>query len=426
SVKGKGKYDVNRFGTPAPILSRPINGMVPLATPMSVHPNYSSSHLMKRPYDSHMTDGFPLLGYTPQSVKRMKTCAPLDQMAFDAFLEDLQGGYIKGTYHSALERQKIVEKAVKSGNPENIKTLGLKQEEDERLRRCFIVSWTPGQVHNSFGYVNPYMPPQQWSHPSPMYSMSHPYRGYPPYGTDAQRMQPGTLKHSPLLRTKDGAKQKPGAEPKRNASYNQPTNDEKDAVDALMATPGRKTKDGSCFSPFLFPTPQAAHSTTPGIGPNWGDDSLLNEQLSKSFCGTNPPGTPAIFGNAANTSPDAPPSTTTKFIASNVHTHTPKVFFKENISDSFGFTKASTPFATGLSSTPARSKAVTGSGPHRARGVPMDYQRDDLLSTAFLHTPKGLKTNTEDNDQSLHHIDACIKSPLHFGSPSMKGSPLRN
>jgi hypothetical protein len=47
---------------------------------------------------------------------------------------------------------------------------------------------------------------------------------------------------------------------------------------------------------------------------------------------------------------------------------------------------------------------------------------DNLLSTAILATPKsslGSSFKSGVNlDQSLHHIDACIKSPLDFGSPT--------
>jgi hypothetical protein len=46
---------------------------------------------------------------------------------------------------------------------------------------------------------------------------------------------------------------------------------------------------------------------------------------------------------------------------------------------------------------------------------------DNLLSTAILATPKSPKFGKGgDIDQSLHHIDACIKSPLDFGSPTMR------
>ena len=49
---------------------------------------------------------------------------------------------------------------------------------------------------------------------------------------------------------------------------------------------------------------------------------------------------------------------------------------------------------------------------------------EQLLSTAMLTTPKStqgpLFGSGVDLDQSLHHIDACIKSPLDFGSPQIE------
>ena len=468
SVKNKGRsYEMPHFGTPAPIMSRPVNGMVPMATPMSVHPN-SGMIMMKRPYDSMMTDGFPALGYTPHSVKRAKTSPVVDQVALDAFLDDLKGGYVKGLYQSSLERRKNVEKAVKGGNQESLKSLGLSSDEEQRLRKIIDQGkqrehWTPRHPygHHHFGYMHPYMPPHHghWSHPSPHYPTSGVPLNYPPSTGKAPKVQAGnsTLKHSPLMRAKDSAKQKgmyskykcwkrlaffsriphilprfflfkraAEAEAKEKALSIPPTGDEKDAIDALMATPGRKPKSGTCFSPFMGYTPQAALSGTPGLGPNWGldDATLLHDPFQKqTFGGANPPFTPKLSGTGNIT--EAPPSTTTKFIASNLNT--PRVFFKDQLTETLDFAKASTPFATGLSATPARSKAVTGSGPDRIRGNPMDEERNNLLSTAFLDTPKSTKAGKmQDIDQSLHHIDACIKSPLNFGSPTMKGSPLRN
>jgi hypothetical protein len=156
---------------------------------------------------------------------------------------------------------------------------------------------------------------------------------------------------------------------------------------------------------------------------------LLHDPFCKnSFEGVNPPVTPAFLAKESGMIPDAPPSTTTKFISNNVNT--PRVFFKDQLTETFDFQnadKALTPFTTRLATTPARLKAVTGSGPERLRGNGSDDERDILLSTAFLDTPKSPKMgNIQDIDQSLHHIDACIKSPLNFGSPTMKGSPLRH
>jgi hypothetical protein len=229
SIKHKGRdYDMPHFGTPAPILSRPVNGMVPLATPMSVHQSSCSHHMMlvKRPYDSIMADGFPPLGYTPHSVKRAKIDQmSIDQTALEDLLEDLKGGYVKGIYQSSLERRKIVEKALKSGSPENMMSLGLSADEDHRLQKILNQGnisaqrehWTPGHMygHHHFGYMHPYMPTthghqSQWSHPSPHFSVSIPPPAYPPSTTEAPKVQAGnhTLKHSPLMRAKDSAKQK--------------------------------------------------------------------------------------------------------------------------------------------------------------------------------------------------------------------------
>jgi hypothetical protein len=199
---------------------------------------------------------------------------------------------------------------------------------------------------------------------------------------------------------------------------------------ALMYTPGRKTKNGSCFSPFMYPTPQAARTHTPLLKGHWDGDeaSLLHDSFSRSaFGAANQLSTPGFSTYRSGVPPDAPPSTTTKFANGNVNT--PRVFFKDQLTETFDFqnsVSASTPFTSRLVTTPKRLKAVTVSGHNRLRGVPLDEERDNLLSTAFLDTPKSIKSaSMQDMDQSLHHIDACIKSPLNFGSPNLKGSPLR-
>ena len=212
--KKERSYEMPYYGTPAPILSRAVNGMVPMATPMSVHPN-SGVIMMKRPYDSMMADGFPALGYTPHSVKRAKTLT-IDQAALDTFLDSLKGGYVDGLFLSALERRKNVEKVVKGGNPEGIKSLGLSEEEEQRLRNIVDQGkqWTPSHPygHHHFGYMHPYMPPHHghWPHPSPHYPVSGVPLSYPPSTSKAPKVQTGnsTLKHSPLMRAKDSAKQK--------------------------------------------------------------------------------------------------------------------------------------------------------------------------------------------------------------------------
>jgi hypothetical protein len=112
-----------------------------------------------------------------------------------------------------------------------------------------------------------------------------------------------------------------------------------------------------------------------------------------------------------------------------------RVFFKDQLTEHMQFRNSALnaeelPYAIGGSTlTPGRPKSsgrVTGSRPDRIRGNAMMEEGDHLLSTAILDTPKSPKVgNIQDLDQSLHHIDACIKSPLSFGSPTMKASPLR-
>jgi hypothetical protein len=76
----------------------------------------------------------------------------------------------------------------------------------------------------------------------------------------------------------------------------------------------------------------------------------------------------------------------------------------------------------GTVTTPSRKGAgiVTGSGRERSRSNATFEERDSLLSTAIFNTPKSPAFSSgHDVDQSLHHIDACIKSPLDFGSPTV-------
>ena len=78
-----------------------------------------------------------------------------------------------------------------------------------------------------------------------------------------------------------------------------------------------------------------------------------------------------------------------------------------------------TPFTRTTTGLPQNvTGVVTGSG--RDRNKLNLEEREILLSTAILSTPKSPKFGGGlDVDQSLHHIDACIKPPLHFGSPTM-------
>lgn len=76
----------------------------------------------------------------------------------------------------------------------------------------------------------------------------------------------------------------------------------------------------------------------------------------------------------------------------------------------------------GTATTPSRKGAglVTGSGRERSRSNAIFEERDSLLSTAIFNTPKSpVFSSGHDVDQSLHHIDACIKLPLDYGSPTV-------
>ena len=193
----------------------------------------------------------------------------------------------------------------------------------------------------------------------------------------------------------------------------------------LLGTPCAKVSsrqgENSCFSPFLIPTPQ--QTSTPGMCTNWGgeDAKLLQETFSKGY---------AVCSTSSSKSCTA---------------HTPRVYFKDQITEKADHydtgtknkhTNEGTPYTNELTTTPGRTKShiglVTGSGPERIRvNATIVDDRDNLLSTAILATPKSPKMgNIQEIDQSLHHIDAysMIKSPLNFGSPIMKAaarSPLR-
>jgi len=192
--------------------------MVPITTPMSTaHNSATYNTMMKRQYEAMMGGAFPGLGYTPQSIKRVKTTldynntpkyiapSPINKKALDDFLNDLKGGYVKGVYYSALERRRIVEKAVKNGSSDELTALGLNSSEFDRLQKVLspnskqqrhnISKWTTPQQpyhlhhpHYGTGYLAP-PPNMQWAHPSPLYPMAQLFPGYPP-------VPPPSLSHS--------------------------------------------------------------------------------------------------------------------------------------------------------------------------------------------------------------------------------------
>jgi hypothetical protein len=207
--------------------------------------------------------------------------------------------------------------------------------------------------------------------------------------------------------------------------------------DILIATPKprRNPRGDANDSPFYHPTPQ--HPLTPGFSSTWGgeDAKLLQDTFSKGYGGINVSVTPGFMtsNSTKNAQTSLHYSNTPRFDADAVTT---RVFFKDQLTDNdmdfrSTFLNAEfTPYGMDSSTmTPGRPKSsslVTGSGPGRIRGNAMMEDGEHLLSTAIFDTPKSPKNaNLLDLDQSLHHIDACIKSPLTFGSPAMKSSPLR-
>lgn len=497
SMKNQSKAYAGRpLGTTSNAGHMHPNRMVPIATPMSAAQNSAAyNNMMKRQYDAMMGGAFPGLGYTPQSVKRVKTtldykntpkhtsASPARKNALENFLNDLKGGYVKGVYYSALERRRIVEKAVKGGTSDELNALGLNASEYSRLQNALppnsnqrhhnVPKWaTPQQhlyLHHHPHYGSGYLPPPpnlQWAHPSPHYPMAQLFPGYPPVPplplshsapssgdpnrlrhlrnpTNAEQSPPLpklsssdakkiprlsnsiNLKHSPLLRTKDNASQKETNSKDHFESCTTSDLGENFTDFPLLATPCAKSSsrhDDNCFSPFMLPTPK--QTSTPGMCTSWGGDDakLLHETFSKGY---------AVCSTSSSKS---------------VTGHHPRVCFKDHLSenadlhddDGLGskLAKDETPFTNMLTTTPGRTKShiglVTGSGPERTRGNSTGVDdRDNLLSTAILATPKSPKIGSiQDIDQSLHHIDAysMTKSPMNFGSPIMKSgvrSPLR-
>lgn len=187
--------------------------------------------MMKSQYDAMVGGASPGLGFTPHSVKRAKTTleyeitpknplvSSVNKIAIEEYLKDLKGGYIGGVYYSALERRRIVEKAIES---KEINTLDLNPAEYSRLQRVLCIShgqeyhgghhWTPHHQFHSHHprYVNEFIVrppnPTQWAHPSSLYPIGQHFLPPPPQllANEKERMPPlpntANLKHSPLLR----------------------------------------------------------------------------------------------------------------------------------------------------------------------------------------------------------------------------------
>jgi hypothetical protein len=212
---GKDMNFADGFGTPGHYVGRPRSGMVPMTTPM----HSSSSMMMKRPYDSMVDPSFGPMGFTPHNAKRGRmefpTPSVLNHGPFRSFLTELKGGYVDGTYHSSLERRKMLEKAVATGSSTAMKAVGLSVEETAQLNSILhpMHHWTPQQPHPphphmaaapTFNYMGQYSA-IHWDQPKP--SPLHPMSGrrphsLRPYSSKMAFGQP-PIAHSPLKRSKD-------------------------------------------------------------------------------------------------------------------------------------------------------------------------------------------------------------------------------
>lgn len=378
--------------------------LAPYATPMHA---YSTS---KRPYDIMSSGMYSGIKY---SSKRLCSESPKatksDLEALQRFFQTLRGGYVNGIYQSALERRRLAEKTAADGSTDSLNSLNLTPEERERLPSIFrnkLLDPYQGRHHGMarssalpYGYM-------QWSRPSPL--------GDPMHGN---MFQNHGLKPSPLSRPREN---EIGTTPCRSTTTpGQTERYSSHKMSPFQRTPMQRSSDD-------VSTPGCYYNSTEWGSPSWGgeDAKLLQEVLSTkvSIDKHSSAVTPGILRKSRSRSSEAPPSSLAKL-------NTPRVFFKDQLSDPYHFKPQSelslheTPFST-LKGSPSKKAAgvVTGSGRERerTRGNGNFEERDILLSTAILSTPKSPKYGKSDIDQSLHHIDACIKSPLDFGSPTMK------
>lgn len=446
------------YGTPASNYSRmdPIKLATPVSTTVTHVSSTSHNNIMtKRQYEAMMSSAFPGPKYTPQNIKRAKSTheylsasknplvSPVNKTEIEDFLKELRGGYISGVYYSALERRRIIEKAIESNE---ISSLELNPIEYSRLQRALYLSydkqhfsgynWTQQQqelhTHNSqYNEFIAQLPQMQWAYPSPLYHVGQQLLPppLPPPTIEGEIMasisNTANLKHSPLMRKEAPKGDTTGSSLKNSFESCTTAHDTDDQSFRypLLLTPGTSSKSHSgendYFSPFLCPTPQQ-QTSTPEICASWRreDVKLLHDTFSK--------------GNTVALA--SPPMS-----MSNINS-TPRVFFTDQLVKSEdvhnGKTssksmcgKHKTPFTNELATTPGRTKnkigLVTGSGRERVvrcNATTMADERDNLLSTAILATPKSTKIGSiHDIDHSLHHIDVySLKSPLNFGSPIMK------
>lgn len=424
--------------------------LAPFATPM---------HYAKRTFDGMMMGGGVMYSGMRFSNKRVCSESPRptqsDLKSLAEFFKTLKGGYVDGIWLSSLERRRMAEKTASNGSTDTLNGLNLTLLERERLPRFFRnkmldpyqidpnITTTPGMHMMSFGQM-------PWGRPSPM----EPLVQVKPSAAPGNIF--GNLKPSPLSRSKEGSLSKVPAtfmtSPGKSTGgmYHHQAN-----CTPLASTPMHRGNDG-VFTPSLF-----YGSTNRGWGtPSWGGDDakILHEALSTS----RPPHAAVTPGFTRITAPDrytdhrmSRPLTTGEC---NKAGSTPRVAFKDDLTETYDFKlpgqaslavspyrlissglyfkrelltnlsfyiiqSQTTPISAAKKSPSSRgvSGVVTGSGPARNRLSSTPLQdRDNLLSTAILATPKSPKYSKSDMDQSLHHIDACIKTPLDFGSPTMK------
>jgi hypothetical protein len=400
---------------PHPFIGQPL---APYATPM--HP-YSS----KRSFDMMSGAMYSGIKYSnkricSESPKANKT----DLEALQKLFQTLRGGYVNGIYQSALERRRLAEKTASDGSMDALNNLNLSPEERDRLPDFFrykLLDPYQGQ-HRAMAHTNAlpygYM---QWSRPSPMSN-----------AMPGSMFAHTSLKPSPLSRSKDfdntrtflfrslrlygsfsvltalslfisehGASPAPfmGTPARNSTNFGH-------HMSPLAPTPLQRGNDG-VFTPSLF------YGATDFGTPSWGGDDakLLQEVLSSRHAEAQSTGTavtPGIMRGTYHRLPDAATS------------NTPRVFFKDELTETYNFKKQShsplvvrslfrffsilvqtkyilisklffqeTPHSA-TKTTPSKKAAgvVTGSGPGRSRlsAAPIE-ERGKLPSRVLSHRP---------------------------------------
>eukprot|EP00980_Cylindrotheca_fusiformis_P019074 scaffold6433_cov125-Cylindrotheca_fusiformis.AAC.16 len=422
--------------------------IVQYATPLS-HAYHPPS--TKRPYDvmANLKNGS--MRYSPREKRLCLSpkATGRDLEALRKFFQTLKGGYINGVYHSALERRRLAEKSANSGSSQALNNLNLTPEERDRLPAIFrrkVPNLAPyrgrelayAPIQASYGMSIHQM---RWARTSPVLPMSDPrtpsYSPFPPAPSTLEAsirpLSNNSLKPSPLSRSKEHDGHAAFSISSPHSSRSDGIRMTTESLD--VATPSeqrlRPRMSSSAMSP-LLPTPlahQVDSTLTPNMysgtdwgTPSWGgEDAKLLQEVLASKGSYSSAVTPGIMQSMSSRS-------------SIVKIHTPRVGFKDQLTETINFKEQSGPCLPvsvqwGLLETPFASTAttpsykttgvVTGSGRERSKINASLEDREHLLSTAILNTPRSPQFGCGvEVDQSLHHIDACIKSPLDFGSPT--------